>query len=127
MSTSFAQESAHYSFLGTSSPAKQASPGEPGLARTPPTKEYPPARLESIRSEIESMTQSNQVEILRMLHSAKSVHLNENKNGVYVNMSQIEPAVLDRICDHVKYIRTQENDLAEHESQKEQIQSEYFS
>ena len=43
--------------------------------------------LEKIKTRIEKLTKEHQLEILKILNSAPDVKLNENKSGVYINLS----------------------------------------
>jgi hypothetical protein len=81
--------------------------------------------LERLKKSIEGMDKINQIEVLRLLHK-NNVFLNENKNGVYVNLTELTDLVLDNIFKFVEYIDTQENKLNEEENEKQEYINTYF-
>uniref|UniRef100_A0A6C0LE57 NET domain-containing protein n=1 Tax=viral metagenome TaxID=1070528 RepID=A0A6C0LE57_9ZZZZ len=83
--------------------------------------------LNAIRSKIESMSKFNHVEILKILKKYNSVTLNENKYGTHVNLTDIDPAILEELHAYINYVGTQENALSEMEKQKEQFKNIYFA
>ena len=67
--------------------------------------------LEVLKSNIEKMTKSQQVEVLKILHQNPDVKLNENKSGVYVNLSFLSENVISNIQTYMKYVKEQELSL----------------
>ena len=43
--------------------------------------------LKQLKEQIEKMDKSNQIDILKILRDSNKVILNENKSGVYVNLT----------------------------------------
>ena len=68
-------------------------------------------QLNILKQNIESMEKSRQIEILRIINNNQSAIINENKNGIYINMSSFQNNTLDEIKNYMKYIYTQEKDL----------------
>lgn len=81
--------------------------------------------LEALKTKIESLSKIHQIEILKILHK-HNVILNENKNGIYINMSFIESNVIEEIKSYLSYINVQEDALQTVESQKEEFKSAFF-
>jgi hypothetical protein len=81
--------------------------------------------LMSLKDGIENMPVIHQIEILRILHS-KQTQINENKNGVFVNISKINDTTLRELEDYMKYVIQQEKQLNEIEQQKQYLSKEYF-
>ena len=81
--------------------------------------------LMSLKDGIEKMPAIHQIEILRILYS-KQTQINENKNGVFVNISKINDNTLHELEDYMKYVVQQEKQLSEIEDQKEYLSKEYF-
>jgi hypothetical protein len=73
--------------------------------------------LETLKSSIDAMNRNNHVEILKILKE-NDVKINENKSGVYINMSFLEKDVIEKISTFVKYIEEQEKSLEIVERQK---------
>ena len=72
------------------------------------------------------MNISQQVEILKILNGDDKVILNENKSGIYVNLSFLPEDVVDKIDNYVKYVQDQEKSLNVIEDRKENVKIEYF-
>lgn len=81
--------------------------------------------LMSLKDGIENMPAIHQIEILRILYS-KQTQINENKNGVFVNISKINDITLHELEDYMKYVVQQEKQLNEIEEQKQYLSKEYF-
>ena len=78
-----------------------------------------------LKDGIENMPIIHQIEILRILHS-KHTQINENKNGVFVNISKINDTTLRVLEDYMNYVVQQEKQLNEIEDQKQYLSKEYF-
>ncbi len=81
--------------------------------------------LMSLKDGIENMPVVHQIEILRILHS-KNTQINENKNGVFVNISRLNNDILTQLYDYMKYVINQEKHLNEIEEQKQHLTKEFF-
>ena len=73
--------------------------------------------LKFLRDKIESLTVFHQVEILRILQTNR-ITFSENKNGVFVNLTYVNPDVIDKINEYIIYVYKQESQLNEIEEQK---------
>lgn len=82
-------------------------------------------KLTDMKNFIEKMDTSNQIEVLRLLQK-HSVVLNENKNGIYINLSELDEDIIDQIYKFVNYIYNQENKLITEESEKQCYKNIYF-
>lgn len=82
--------------------------------------------LEFMKMKIEAMTKVNQIEVLRILKASTDVRLNENKSGVFVNMSFLPENALDDLVRYIQYVEEQEETLKTAENQKDDFKSEYF-
>jgi|TARA_B100000900_G_C20585276_1_gene719289 hypothetical protein len=83
-------------------------------------------KLEKIKLQIEKMNIAQQVEVLKILNGDDKVILNENKSGIYVNLSFLPEEVVDKIDNYVKYVQDQEKSLNVIEDKKENVKNEYF-
>ena len=79
----------------------------------------------SLKEGIENMPVVHQIEILRILHS-KHTQINENKNGVFVNISRLNTVLLQELYEYMKYVIHQEKQLNEIEEQKQSLTKEFF-
>ena len=83
--------------------------------------------LNLIRDKIEIMSKFNQVGVLRILSKNKNITLNENKNGVHINLTEIPKQTIDELFDYINYVKNQEINLSEIEQQKETFKNIYFT
>jgi hypothetical protein len=83
--------------------------------------------LETLKSQIENMNKTQHIEILKILKSNPLVKLNENKSGVYINLSFLPMETLSEIQEYVHYIQDQEYSLRSMEYQKEEFKNTFFT
>lgn len=88
---------------------------------------YSVSELNYLRESIENMSKFNQIEALRVLHHHESVILNENKNGVYINLSELKKEILDELSIFIKYINAQETNLNIAEKLKDDYKNSFFT
>lgn len=81
--------------------------------------------LNRLKNQIEGMEKHHQIEILKIL-SKNLCKLNENKNGVYVNMTFLEQPIIEELEEYIKYMKEQEDNLNTTEYQKEEFKNSYF-
>ena len=85
-----------------------------------------PELLETIKSSIEKMNKHHQIEILRIL-SKQLCKLNENKSGVYINLTYITDEVIEELQKYIEYTKEQEETLITTEYQKEEFKTALFN
>ena len=73
--------------------------------------------LKEIKSTIEQMEKSQQLEILKILKDDKNVVLNENKSGIYVNLTYCSEEIIKKICNFIDHTKIQEETLKEIEKE----------
>ena len=81
--------------------------------------------LMKLKDDIERLPVFHQIEILRILQT-KNTNLNENKNGVFINITKLSDETLLQIEEYIEYVNAQEKHLNEAEEQKKMITREYF-
>ena len=81
--------------------------------------------LMALKDGIENMPVVHQIEILRILN-AKHTQINENKNGVFVNITKLNNELLQELYDYMNYVINQEKHLSEIEEQKLSLTKEFF-
>ena len=82
--------------------------------------------LDKLKTKIENMTKIHHIEILKILKKNCNVKLNENKSGVYVNLSFLTKETIAEIEEYLNYVDLQEISLNEFENQKEEFKNTYF-
>jgi hypothetical protein len=88
---------------------------------------YSVNELESIKTKIESMGKQYHIEILKILKNNSSIKLNENKSGVFVNLSFLSKDTIDEIIKYIDFISQQENSISYLETQKEDFKNTFFT
>jgi len=84
-------------------------------------------QLENIKKSIESMPKIHHIEILRILKNIPNVKLNENKSGVFINLTFLPKETINEISYYVNYIAEQENTLKTVELQKNEFKNTFFN
>ena len=74
---------------------------------------------------IESLENSHHIEIAKILKT-NNVYLNENSNGIFVNLNKISVEVYKTICNYIDFIKKQESDINKDEKLKRNLQTTYF-
>ena len=80
-----------------------------------------------LKDKIEKMTKTQQLDILRILKKNPAIKLNENKSGIFVNISFLPNDAIEEIEKYVKYICDQESELNLLENQKQEFKNTFFS
>lgn len=83
--------------------------------------------LENLKNKIENMNKQHQIEILRILKNDKNILLNENINGVFVNLSDINEKTINMIKKYILYVDKQNTNINQIENKKEELQKTYFT
>ena len=81
--------------------------------------------LKSLKERIESTNLFHQIEILRIFND-HDVIINENKNGVFINLTYVDSSILDKVYKYLSYVNKQEDQLNEIEKEKEKIVTSFF-
>jgi len=77
--------------------------------------------LISIQRTIEAMNKDNQIEILKILYDDGSIILNENKNGVRVNLSNLSTDIMTALETHIEYVKKRDSQLTVDETERDNI------
>jgi hypothetical protein len=80
----------------------------------------------ALKDRLELLPKQYHLEIARII-VATNTPFNENQNGVFVNLSNVAPAVLEKLVQYVEYVELQERELCVDESQKNDLKDEFFS
>jgi len=72
------------------------------------------------------MTKHHHIEILKILKKTPSIKLNENKSGVFVNLSFLPHAAIEEIVKYIDYISKQEQSIELLEIQCENYKNTFF-
>ena len=82
--------------------------------------------LSAIKDKIERMPKNNQIEVLKILKKYQNIKLNENKSGIFVNLSFLSKEILEEIDKYVNYVNDQETVINTIECQKQEFKNAFF-
>ena len=82
--------------------------------------------LKHLKDQIEALNQHHQIQILKIMTQC-NVGLTENKNGSFVNLTNVDGAVISKITDYLGYVDEQETQLNEVENQKTELTKQFFT
>lgn len=82
--------------------------------------------LLNVKDNIEKSSKEHQIEILRILIENK-VMVNENSNGIFVNLSNINSDIIIKLQDYLNYITEQEKNLDTFENTKKKYKNTFFN
>ena len=81
--------------------------------------------LKILKDKIESLSKSYQIEIGRLLKN-DNIPLDENKNGVFINLSLVDIKTIDKLKNFLAYASSQEIQLKDIETKQEELKDSYF-
>lgn len=81
--------------------------------------------IQKLKERIEKLTKHHQIEILRIL-SVKNAIINENNNGSFINLTELDNNIIESLYEYIKYVDAQEDSLKEIESEKERLENKFF-
>jgi ACT domain-containing protein len=82
--------------------------------------------LETMKNTIERMNKTQHVEVLKIFKKFPQIKLNENRNGVYINLSYLPQDSIHELSRYIDYVEAQETNLETMEARKEEYKS-FFS
>jgi hypothetical protein len=82
--------------------------------------------LNRLKERIERLNKFHQIEILKLLKTNDSCTLNENKNGIFVNLTSLSDGLIFELEKYLEYVQKQESQLSEIEKQKNILSNTFF-
>ncbi len=83
------------------------------------------ADLKQIKERVEALNQHHQIQILKIM-TQHNVDLTENKNGSFINLTNVDDVIISKITDYLSYVEQQEMQLKEIENQKTELTKQFF-
>tara|TARA_B110001450_G_scaffold256524_1_gene287364 strand:+ start:3075 stop:3497 length:423 start_codon:yes stop_codon:yes gene_type:complete len=84
-------------------------------------------RLKKIKKEIENMPKCHQIEVLRLCKKNNNILVNENNNGTFINLTEVNDIFLQKLEDYVSYVIEQKHELDVIEDKKYNLQNNFFN
>ena len=63
----------------------------------------PTVDLKQIKDRVEALNQHHQIQILKIM-TQHNVDLTENKNGSFINLTNVDEAIITKILDYLSYV-----------------------
>jgi hypothetical protein len=82
--------------------------------------------LNLLKEKIELLSNFHQIEILKILKQDDSCTLNENANGIFINLTNVNSDIITRLNEYLKYVIEQEEELNNIEKQKDSLTNTFF-
>ena len=83
-------------------------------------------RLTKLKDKIEIMNKSNHVEALFIISQNKSIKLTENNNGTFINLTDLDNTMIEKLEEFVQYVAKQNIDINDIETKKQELENIYF-
>ena len=77
--------------------------------------------LEDLKKNIENLTKPKHIEILKIL-SKHNVQYTENRNGIFFNLCDLLPNVIEELIQFTQYLDKQEEIINSVETKKNELQ-----
>lgn len=84
------------------------------------------SELLEIKNKIESMDYKNQIEILKIFNKFPQIQLNENNNGTFINITNLEESILKKLKEKIYDIENQLTLLNKDEIKKSVLEETFF-
>ena len=79
-----------------------------------------------IKETIENMSKNHHIDVLKIFKQNDKIILNENGNGIFVNLSELDVIDLAKLNEFIKYVNKQQEQLDNVEDKKTYIENEFF-
>jgi hypothetical protein len=83
--------------------------------------------LHDIKNQIENFPKKHQIEVLKIIKQSSTTTINENKSGIYINLTFLPEETISRLCKYIEYVKDQESVLTPFESQKQDFKNTFFT
>jgi hypothetical protein len=82
--------------------------------------------LTMMKDKIEKMQPNYHIEIARILIKEYQISYDENKNGIFINLSHLSQEVIDKMIQFMEYVDLKEKQLEIDEKEKHELKDAYF-
>ena len=82
--------------------------------------------LYTLKDQIENMPKYHQIEILKILNNCENINKNENKNGTFINLTELKAEIIQQLQDYTNYVLEQQSQLNEIEQEKQNLEKTFF-
>ena len=82
--------------------------------------------LNTIKEKIEKMDVKHHIDILRIFKNHSTLTLNENTNGTFINITNLDDKIKNEILKYISYIEIQKTQLDKDENKKTHLETTFF-
>ena len=82
--------------------------------------------LNKIKTKIELLDKKDQINILQLFKKHNNILLNENSNGTFINITDIDQLLYDELLKYISYIEMQKQYINKDEEKKNKLEETYF-
>lgn len=83
--------------------------------------------LNYIKQKIELMNKKDQINILKLFKECSMVILNENQNGTFINITELDEKIKIELKKYINYVDVQKNILEKDEVKKNELEEAFFN
>jgi len=83
-------------------------------------------KLQKIKTDIEKLNPTYQIEVLKIIISDNSVNISENNNGIFINLTDLNDDMITKLENFILYVKVQQVHLANIEIKKDVIKKTFF-
>jgi len=83
--------------------------------------------LNYIKQKIEVMDKKHQINILKLFKESSLVILNENQNGTFINITELDETIKIELKKYINYVDVQKNILEKDEVKKNELEEAFFN
>lgn len=77
-------------------------------------------KIKNLRNTIQSFSKEKQLDVFKLCKS-KNIFYSENKNGIFINLTELDAKQLIELDKFVTYINAQEKEIQQMEHEKERM------
>jgi hypothetical protein len=82
--------------------------------------------LNKLKTKIELLDKKDQINILQVFKKHNNILLNENSNGTFINITDIDKLLYDELLKYISYIEMQKQYINKDEEKKNILEETYF-
>ena len=80
----------------------------------------------TLKTNIENLNKFHQIEILKIFNEENSNMINENNNGVFINLVDLSESLYNKLNENITYVNVQQQQLTSIEEEIINIENEFF-
>tara|TARA_Y100000816_G_C25624047_1_gene333037 strand:+ start:80 stop:439 length:360 start_codon:yes stop_codon:yes gene_type:complete len=83
-------------------------------------------KLTNIKKKIENMNNINHTELLYIFSRNNSIQYNENSNGTFINLTDLDNDIIDKLEEFINYVNKQNIEINDIEHKKLSLENIFF-